>query len=158
MCALRDFGRSEGGSDHYQSVGWNLKFTDLQAVVGLSQMSRIAEIVAKKKTLFELYRECLSGIEEIEVPETNIANVTPWFVDVLVNEDCKRPLMKHLRDNGVGSREFYPALHAEPAFSYPGSFPVAAEVSSRGFWLPSSLRVEEKEVIRICDLIRQFFA
>ncbi|MBI5912303.1 MAG: DegT/DnrJ/EryC1/StrS family aminotransferase [Betaproteobacteria bacterium] len=158
MSLLRDFGRLEGGSDHYLSIGWNLKFTDLQAAIGLSQMSRLAEIVDRKKSLYGLYRECLSGVKGIEIPMTDLTNVTPWFVDVLIDKDLKPPLMKHLHENGVGSRDFYPALHAEPAFATAGTFPVAEAVSGRGLWLPSSLRLEDDEVRRVCHLVLQFFA
>jgi perosamine synthetase len=157
MRLLRDFGRSSGGSDHYISVGWNLKFTDLQAVVGLAQMRRLPAILERKKKIFALYRERLSGIEGLEIPRTDLASITPWFVDVLVERDVKRPLMAFLHQNGVGSREFYPALHAEPAFATPGPYPVAEEVSGQGLWLPSSLLLADEQVERVCGLIRQFF-
>jgi len=158
MGPLRDFGRLEGGSDHYASVGWNLKFTDLQAAIGVSQMGRVAQIVEAKKKLFGLYRNALSGVEGVAFPATDLASVTPWFVDVLVDAGSRRPLMQHLRDNGVGSRELYPPLHSEPAFAAPGTFPVAEEMSARGLWLPSSLRLGERDVERICGLVARFFA
>lgn len=156
MRLLRDFGRSSGGSDHYLSVGWNLKFTDLQAVVGLAQMRRLPALVERKKKIFALYREGLSAIPGIEIPRTDLANVTPWFVDALVDKSLKRSLMEHLHRNGIGSREFYPPLHAEPAFARNGSFPVASEVAGRGLWLPSSLRLEDTQIERVCDLVRRF--
>ena len=155
---LRDFGRTEGGADHYLGLGWNLKFTDLQAVLGIEQMRRLPELVARKRRIFELYREHLAAIAAVEIPRTDLTNVTPWFVDVLVAKDAKRPLMKHLHDHGVGSRLMYPALHREPAFATAGSFPVAETISGRGLWLPSSLRLEPADVARICALIRDFFA
>jgi perosamine synthetase len=158
MSLLRDFGRAEGGSDHYLSVGWNLKFTDLQAVVGLSQMQRLAEIVEAKRRIFALYGEGLAGTRGLEIPATDAASVTPWFVDVLVEAEAREPLKAHLRANGVGSREFYPALHDEPAFAAGGAYPVAQAVSRRGLWLPSSLRLGEHQIRRVCALVRGFFA
>jgi len=156
MGQLRDFGRLEGGSDHYLSVGWNLKFTDLQAVVGVAQMSRLPLLVERKKRIFAQYREQLAGLRSLEMPLTDLASVTPWFVDALVDADLKPGLMAHLHANGVGSRAFYPPLHAEPAFAMAGSYPVATDVSRRGVWLPSSLRLEDAPIAEICDLIRGF--
>lgn len=158
MGLLRDFGRLAGGSDHYLSVGWNLKFTDLQAVIGLEQMRRLPAIVERKKRIFALYRQQLEGIAGIEIPRTDLASITPWFVDVLVDKRTKRSLMEYLHKCGVGSRELYPALHAEPAFSMDGSFPVANDISDRGLWLPSSLRLEDEQIERVCATIKQFFA
>ena len=157
MRLLRDFGRTSGGSDHYLSVGWNLKFTDLQAVIGLEQMKRLPALVERKKKIFDLYRQNLAGVHGIEFPSTDLASVTPWFVDMLVDRGVKRKLMEFLHQNGVGSREFYPALHAEPAFAMPGSYPNAEEVSSRGLWLPSSLRLADEQIEKICALIRRFY-
>jgi perosamine synthetase len=156
MNELRDFGRLEGGSDHYLSVGWNLKFTDLQAVIGASQMGRLPGMVERKKQIFARYRDQLAGLNGLEVPQTDLANVTPWFVDVLVDADLKPGLMSHLKANGVGSRALYPPLHAEPAFAVAGSYPVAIDISRRGLWLPSSLRLEDGQIATICGLIRRF--
>ena len=158
MHLLRDFGRLEGGSDHYLSVGWNLKFTDLQAVVGNSQMERIAAIMARKRALYAAYRDRLHGIAGIELPDTDLGSVTPWFVDVLVDRDRKDDLIAHLKAKGIGSRPFYPALHTQPAFAHAGSFPVAVDISERGLWLPSSLNLADEQVATVCHAIRAFMA
>lgn len=157
MCLLRDFGRLEGGSDHYLSVGWNLKFTDLQASIGVSQMRRLPAIVGRKRRLYDVYRKHLAGVKGVRFPETDTGSVTPWFVDVLVDADARQPFMEHLRRHQIGSRSFYPALHAEPAFAMPGPYPEAERVSRSGVWLPSSLRLEDSQVARVCEATRRFF-
>lgn len=157
MRLVRDFGRTGGGTDRYLRVGWNLKFTDLQAVVGLEQMRRLPAIIERKRQLYTWYRELLDGVAGVVLPPTDLAQVTPWFIDVLVEPDAREPLAAHLRGAGIGTRVFYPALHAEPAFNMPGSFPVAETVSRRGLWLPSSLRLERDDVARICATVRGFY-
>ena len=156
MNLLRDFGRRAGGADHYLTVGWNLKFTDLQAVLGVSQMQRLPAIVDRKKAIYRAYGQGLAGLRGIEMPATDLAGVTPWFVDVLVDPDRKAQLQAHLHANGFGSRPLYPPLHAEPAFARPGRFPHAEAASRRGLWLPSSLKLTDEQIARACDLIRAF--
>jgi perosamine synthetase len=157
MNRLRDFGRLEGGSDHYLEIGWNLKFTDLQAVIGLSQMRRLAQIVERKRAIFARYREQLTGVSGIEFPETDLSSVTPWFVDVLLRDPAaKSALMAHLKSHGIGSRPFYPPLHAEPAFNVAKRFPHAEAASARGLWLPSSLRLADADIDRVCDRVCAF--
>ncbi|HJU41460.1 MAG TPA: DegT/DnrJ/EryC1/StrS family aminotransferase, partial [Vicinamibacterales bacterium] len=123
MALLRDFGRPEGGSDRYTAVGWNLKFTDLQAVIGLSQLRRLPVSVERKRAIYERYRENLSGVNGMQLIDTDLSTVTPWFVDVLVDANRKRGLIEHLRGCAIGSRPVYPPLHAEPAFARTGSYP-----------------------------------
>jgi perosamine synthetase len=158
MRLLRDFGRAEGGSDHYLRVGWNLKFTDLQAVIGIEQMRRLPESIERKRGIARHYSRLLGGIDGIVVPATDLENVTPWFIDVLVEPEQKPALIAHLRSDGIGSRPLYPPLHAEPAFAHTGSYPVATDISRRGLWLPSSLRLENADVERVCESIRRFFS
>ncbi|MGH9256403.1 MAG: DegT/DnrJ/EryC1/StrS family aminotransferase [Vicinamibacterales bacterium] len=157
MRMVKDFGRREGGRDHYLRVGWNLKFTDLQAVVGLEQMRRLPAIVEHKRRLFAWYRELLDGVNQVELPSTDLAHVTPWFVDLLVESAVRDRLAEHLRRAGIGTRPSYPPLHAEPAFQTAGSFPVAEAISRRMLWLPSSLRLGRAEVVRICSAIQAFY-
>jgi perosamine synthetase len=156
MNLLRDFGRSQGGSDNYLSVGWNLKFTDLQAVIGLSQMRRLPELVERKRAIFARYCDGLRDTPGIAVPSTDRSEVTPWFMDVLVDPDRKPQLIAHLREKGIGSRPFYPALHTQPAFAHAGAFPVATRISDRGLWLPSSLTVRDDQIDLICAAVREF--
>jgi perosamine synthetase len=158
MSLLRDFGRTLGGTDRYLTVGWNLKFTDLQAVIGVEQMRRLPQLVARKRAMFGRYRDRLAGVPGIDMTATDLDSVTPWFMDVLVDAAQRDALRDHLRQHDIGSRAVYPALHAEPAFEAGGEFPTAQDVSRRGLWLPSSLRVEDADIDRVCDTIRTFMA
>ena len=52
---LKDFGRKTGGIDWHESIGYNFKFTDLQAVVGIEQMKKLEWRVRRKKEMYMLY-------------------------------------------------------------------------------------------------------
>ena len=157
MGLLRDFGRREGGSDHYLTVGWNLKFTDLQAAIGVSQMGRLPAIIERKRAIYRRYRDGLSGCAGVELPDTDLGSVTPWFVDVVVDAGARRQLIDHLHARGIGSRPMYPPLHAEPAFATGERFPVTEALSARVLWLPSSLTLGDQEIDQVCDGFRAFF-
>lgn len=107
--------------------------------------------------MFEHYRQRLSGVRGVRLPDTDLTAVTPWFVDVLVEGSARSALGAFLRERGIGSREFYPALHTTPALRSEASCPVAETVAHQGLWLPSSLRVEESDVDRVCTVIAEFF-
>src|SRR5262249_41646006 len=46
---LKDFGRAAGGTDVHDSIGYNFKFTDLQACVGIEQMKKLDQRIERKK-------------------------------------------------------------------------------------------------------------
>ncbi len=152
---IRDFGRDRCGSDHYLTLGWNFKFTDLQAVIGLEQMKKLSARLERKKTMGKIYDHFLYGIHGIEQIQTDYTQTAPWFFDILC--DNRADLQKFLNEHGIGTRTFYPALHSEPAFRNKNSYPVAEEISSKGLWLPSSVNLNNEDIYRICDTIRLFY-
>lgn len=153
---IRDFGRLTGGSDHYLTKGWNFKFTDFQAVIGIEQMKKLPQRVERKKAMGKLYDRLLADIPGVELIKTDYRDTSPWFFDIL----CERreELQVYLKENGIGSRPFYPPLHSEPAYGYMDlSFPAAEEVAAKGLWLPSSVIVTNEQIEYICTKIGEFY-
>lgn len=153
---IRDFGREASGSDHYLSKGWNFKFTDFQAVIGIEQMKKLPERVQRKKAMGKLYDRLLAGIPGVELIKTNYEDTAPWFFDILC--DRREELAAYLREKGIGCRAFYPALHAEPAYGDNDlHFPVTEEVAAKGLWLPSSILLTDEQIAYICKTIKDFY-
>lgn len=153
---IRDFGRAAGGSDHYLTKGWNFKFSDFQGVIGIEQMKKLPARVERKKEMGRLYEELLKDIPGVELFPTNFEDTAPWFFDIL----CERreELQIYLKEHSIGSRPFYPPLHAEPAYGYLDlQFPVTEEISAKGLWLPSGITVTDEQIRYICGKIREFY-
>ena len=152
---LRDFGREKGGSDHYLVKGWNFKFTDIQAVIGLEQMKKLPQRILRKKNMGKRYEQGLKNIKGIKLIVTDYIETVPWFFDAL----CERrdELMKYLKEKGIGTREFYPALHAEPAYGYQGQYPIAEKISKQGLWFPSSVKMSDEQIDYICSCVKMFY-
>lgn len=153
---IRDFGRAAGGSDHYLTKGWNFKFSDFQGVIGIEQMRKLPKRVERKKEMGKLYDSLLQNIPGVELIPTNYEDTSPWFFDIL----CERreELQSYLKDNGIGTRVFYPPLHAEPAYGYSNlSFPVTEDIAYKGLWLPSSITLTDQQIEYICDKIKEFY-
>ena len=153
---LRDFGREKPGADHYLTMGWNCKFTDLQAIIGLVQMEKLPWRVERKKAIYARYQEQLRGVPGIEWIPTNLKDTSPWFIDVLVDPARREALIAHLKARQIGSRPFYPALHAEPVYARKESHPVAEEIARRGLWLPSASKLTDAQIDIICTAVREF--
>ncbi len=153
--SLKDFGRERPGADHYLSIGYNFKFTDLQAVVGIEQMKKLPDRVERKKDIFRLYHKLLCDVPEIEFISTDLKDVAPWFMDILVPNPDK--LAEHLKEKGIGTRRFYPALHSEPAYSLVGDYPKSEYAARFGLWLPSLCQLSDSAIVQICTAVREFY-
>jgi perosamine synthetase len=155
---IKDFGRTKSGVDCHETIGYNFKFTDLQAVIGIEQMKKLDWRIKRKKEMYKLYRDLLKSIEEVEFINTNLEDVSPWFIDILVDEGKRTDLISFLDEKGVGTRPFYPAIHTQPPYSHIKSdFSNSESISKRGLWLPSSSFLKDEDINYICKIIKDFF-
>jgi perosamine synthetase len=153
---LKDFGRARGGIDIHDSIGFNFKFTELQACVGLSQMRQLANRILRKKEIWCRYRDALSHLTDIKIFDHDVTFCTPWFID------CRAPrrddLAYYLSVNGIGSRNMYPPIHLQKCYSRDGYYPVSEEVGKSGLWLPSMVQLSDNQISEICLKISKFYS
>lgn len=154
---LKDFSRVKPGVDIHTDLGFNFKFTDLQAVIGLEQLKIIDYRIKKKKEIYQAYIDRLSGVEFIEFLPLNLDQTLPWFVDIILKNVTRDNFISYLKKNGIGSREFYPPIHSQKPYSNAkGDFDVVSEIVPRGVWLPSSVKLGLDEIDHITKIIRKF--
>ena len=155
VTALKDFGRRRAGVDVHDSIGFNFKFTDLQAAFGVAQLAGLDDRIARKKAIFAAYRATLAGVPQVRFVDTDLAETTPWFVDIFVDDAAA--LRQALERQGIGTRPVYPPVHSQPAISQAGQFPAADRIAAEGIWLPSSLGLDPGDISRVCDAIISFY-
>ncbi|QLH02220.1 aminotransferase [Nitrosopumilus cobalaminigenes] len=161
---IKDFGRDvdkkhnmKNAFDHV-TMGYNFKFTEFQAAVGVAQMRKLPQRIEHKKRMYTIFKEELKGINQIEFLETDLNDVIPWFNDILLpNQKIRDDLIDHLQEAGIGSRMFYPPIHElTPYSNLKGDFTNTIEMSQRGVWLPSSAFLTDDDIIRVCSEIKKF--
>ncbi len=161
---IKDFGRDvdkkhnmKNAFDHV-TMGYNFKFTEFQAAVGVAQMRKLPQRIEHKKRMYTIFKEELKGINQIEFLETDLKDVIPWFNDILLpNQKIRDDLIDHLQEAGIGSRMFYPPIHELTPYSHlKGDFTNTIEMSQRGVWLPSSAFLTDDDIIRVCSEIKKF--
>ena len=161
---LKDFGRDVDKKHNMKSafdhivIGYNFKFTEFQAAIGIAQMRKLPGRISHKKRMFELYRENLSSVKGIEFIETDLKDVIPWFNDILLpNQKIRDALIDNLQESGIGSRICYPPIHELVPYSQiKGNVDNSIEVSRRGVWLPSSSFLTDEDILRVCEQIKKF--
>ncbi len=156
---LKDFGRTGGGSDIHDEWGWNFKFTDIQAVIGIEQMKKLPWRVDRKKEIWRRYVDGLKDIQQVELIETNLEDTSPWFIEIFVDDPDK--LAVFLKEQGIGSRRVYPAIHAQKIYrdAYIGkAFPISERVAARGLWLPSSSKLSDDDIAAVVGSIKEYYS
>jgi perosamine synthetase len=155
---LKDFLRIKPGVDIHTGIGYNFKFTDIQAVIGIEQIKTMDFRIKRKKEIYEQFQHELSNIPQIKMIKTDLNQTVPWFMDILVENDSRDELINYLKSNNIGSRVFYPPIHTQEPYSYyKGDYQVSNEISKKGMWLPSSIGLEQEEINSIVNKIKSFF-
>ena len=156
---LRDFGRMKTGSDDNIAFGINSKFTEMQAIVGLSQMENIDDRIIIKKRNYDLFKKHLTNLSPCVIMLNRPEHTVPWFNTIYTEIKDRDLLIDFLAEHGISTRKIYKALDSE---GYYKDHDLAEGFNSKyisltGLWLPSSLTLTEDEIKYICDTIKQFY-
>ncbi|VVB99705.1 Aspartate aminotransferase [uncultured archaeon] len=153
---IRNFGRTSPTpySDSFDAKGWNFKFTDIQAIIGMEQLKKLPARVKRRKEMGKLYFELLGKAKGVELIPTDFSSTALFAYDLLT--DRRGAMQEFLKASGIGTRFAYPPLHSEKAYGYPGSYPVSESVGRRGLWLPSSNNLSDAEISFICGKVSEF--
>lgn len=131
------------GPWYYEQIelGWNYRMTDIQAALGLSQLSRLDEFLYKRREIFSRYDAALSHLP-LKRPKQNSQSAWHLYVIQLDNNirHERRRVFEYLRDKGIGVQTHYIPVHLQPfyqkmGFSY-GHCPIAENVYQRSISLP----------------------
>tara|TARA_B110000503_G_C7164453_1_gene421219 strand:- start:2437 stop:3525 length:1089 start_codon:yes stop_codon:yes gene_type:complete len=152
---LKDFGRSGGGNDVHEMIGFNFKFTDIQAVLGIVQMGKLEWRVKRMKDIYARYRKNLLNVKEVQFFNQDLKNTTPWFIDI--KSQKRNDLMAFLKLNNIGSRIMYPPINKQQAYNIEGEHIVSNEIGVSGLWLPSSSKLTDEQIDFICNHIIKFY-
>ena len=152
---LKDFGRSSGGNDIHDSIGFNSKFTELQACIGIEQMKKLHSRIIRKKEMWNMYKDLLSSCKEIQLFNHNLEYTTPWFIDI--KAERREDLINFLKVNNIGTRIMYPPINKQQAYNEETIHKNSELIGKKGLWLPSSITLQNDQIEYICKKIRDFY-
>jgi perosamine synthetase len=166
ISTLRDHGRSRANHRYFTSdeIGFKYRMSSLQAAFGRAQLSRIDDLLAKKKQIFDWYAERLTGVPGLSLNHVRPEVVnTYWMVTVVVDRSYRlstKEMMRFFDASSIDTRPFLPPLSSLSAFSAydtvfgaPDRNPKAYDIAARSINLPSALILTESQVDRVCTCL-----
>jgi perosamine synthetase len=139
----------------HEELGWNFRMSNVQAAIGVAQLERIGQTLAKKRQIGGWYQQRLCGHPRLQLPRerTEYAENIYWVFGVVLDEAISfdaDEAMARLKSKGVDSRHFFWPIHEQPVFRRKGWFtnercPNAERIARRGLYLPSGVGLTEEE-------------
>jgi perosamine synthetase len=150
-----------GWLDH-DRLGFNYRLDDLSCSLGLAQLERLDSLLSARAHAAALYGEALAGVEGLGLPcPDDNGDRRSWFVYVvqLPPETSRDDTIKALRERGVDSKPYLPAIHLmsfyRERFGHrEGEFPVCEDIARRSLALPFFPELSEGQVDQVVEALR----
>lgn len=149
----------------HQELGWNFRMTNLQAALGIAQLERLDEFVARKRSMGQRYTELLSDIPglQLAIPRTDYAENIYWVYGLVLKDELPfdaGEAMRRLSKYKIGTRPFFWCMHEQPVFRNMGLFddvscPVAENIARRGFYVPSGIALKDEQIMQVAMAVRE---
>ena len=160
LLLLRNQGRTNSGTFIHSSLGMNFRVTDLQCGVGLAQSEKFPKVFEKKIKNYNLYKEQLMGIGDLEFLEVE-ANSTFVPFRFFLKTKYKDDLINFLERKGIQTRSFFYPMNKQPSLkSYVQlnqDFPISEYLYNTGICLPLHNYLSKNDIEFITDNIKCFF-
>jgi perosamine synthetase len=152
---------------YHTELGNNFRLTNLQAAVGVAQVERIGEIVARKRRMGQRYTAQLDGVAGLQLPlEQPWARAVYWMYAVVLDDAAgvnALEFARRLKEEGVETRPFFLGMHEQPALQQRGLFagehyPVTERISRQGLYLPSGLALTDDQIDHVSHAVRRILA
>lgn len=165
---LRNIGFSEELPRYQHTwLGFNYRMTSMQAVLGLSQLTRVEDHLNKKYEIGKKYNEAFQKfhMKNLILPPTELngSKNSYWIYGLrLFNESEKIKFQNYLNDNQIGNRDYFYPLHLQPAlnlkdFKVHGTPLNSIELSKTGIYIPSGLGITEAQQRFVINKIQKYF-
>jgi perosamine synthetase len=156
-----DHCRTRGEILCIDGIGYKYKMSNLQAALGLAQLERITEIIAKRRKIFDWYKDRLGDIDGLVLNTEREGCTNSYYVPTIVLEGefglDADALMAALDEVGIASRPFFRCISKFPMFS-PATTPVADFLARNGVNLPCPSNLTEEDADYVSTKIREFLA
>jgi dTDP-4-amino-4,6-dideoxygalactose transaminase len=156
--------RDEAPHYEHSEIGYNYRMSNIVAGIGRGQMEVLDDHIARRRQVFEFYKNILSGVDGIsfveEQPDT-FANrwLTTILIDPVLSGTDPDYIRTGLEKENIESRPVWKPMHMQPVFRqapmYGGK--VCEGIFEKGLCLPSGSNMEEADLKRIEDQLLKLF-
>ena len=162
LSAAQRHGSVLAPAEEYTEVGFNYRMTDLQAAVGLVQLRKLPELVARRRQLAEVYTkhvDDIAGLRAVADPPWGTSNFQSFWIEVSEPYPLNRDeLLAHLAARDISARRGIMTSHRQPAHAggapdHP-SLTASEQLSDRTLILPLFHQLSESEQSRVIEALK----
>jgi len=144
---------------HYEHIeyGYNYRISNILAAIGVAQMEVIEQRVAKKRQIFQWYKEYLSDTKEITfMPELEKSRGNRWLSVILLASTDYKTIIQKLETKNIEARPLFKPMHLQPLFKDAETYldGTSEKLFQDGLCLASSTTMLKDDVKMICRYLK----
>lgn len=153
--SLRNLAFEPGRRFVHRELGHNFRLTNVQAAIGLAQVERVDELVARKRAIGRQMADGLASVPGLRTQvQRDWARGVYWMNGVVIDRSIgmdATAFAASLRERGIETRPFFLGMHRQPVLLErqlvgEGSFPITDEIADQGLYLPSGATLTDAQV------------
>jgi len=147
-------------------LGYNYRITDLQCVLGISQLKKLEQFVKTRRKIAEIYNKEFSNQKFFKIPKVNkdskhAYHIYPLQINFEKTKISKTKLFQNLKKKGINLQVHYIPIHLQlfykKKFGFKvGDFPVAEKFYRQEVSLPIYFSLKTKEIYKVSKNIKDF--
>ena len=158
--ALNAHGRVPGQTRQFWAdmIGYKYKMSNIQAALGCAQLSRVEELIERRREIMHAYQARLGNLPLVLNIEPEGTKNGYWMPTIVVNRDIsfdRDALLDDMRAHNIDARVFFWPLSMLPMFEDRPENEVSYSLYKRAINLPSYHDIREDEIDRVCEIIRR---
>ncbi len=149
-------------------LGYNYRISEMNCALGIAQLSRLSELLAKKAAVANRYQQLLKDVPGITLPADCANGTMSWFVYVILLPKIlagqkRDQIIKQMGERGIACSNYFYPIHLQPfykeQFGYKeGDFPVAEDVGSRALALPFFNNLTQEQAAIVVENLKELLA
>ncbi len=163
VSAVDRHGKVLAPQEEYAEVGYNYRMTDVQAAIGIVQLGRLDEMVARRRQIAAVYAKHIAelpGLRAVEDPSWGTSNFQSFWVEVEEGFPLDREeLLAHLAAADISARRGIMASHVQPAYrdrdTGEQSLAVTERLTAHTLILPVFHQMSDSDQARVVEALRQ---
>ena len=151
--------------EHYDELGYNYRLSDVQAAIGIVQLSKLDPLLARRRTIADRYDAAFRMLPQLQLPaRPEYAEHAFQSYGILLTTACGRgrdDVLQALVDRGISCRRGIPPIHLEPLYVSrfgPTSLPTTEAVAERSLFLPMFASLEPADQDRVIGAVGEIVA
>jgi perosamine synthetase len=144
--------------EQYPQLGYNYRMTDIQAAIGLVQLTKVDRLLARRREIASRYDAAFGGVRQLGIPaHPPYASHAYQSYAVVLTDQCgadRDEMLRELAGRGISCRRGIPPIHLEPLYRRRVgelTLPVTERIAARSIFIPIFAALSADDQTRVID-------